>query len=160
MDSPWTWALIFLAIVALMTSSRVPRAWRWIGVGGLSFIISTLFQDYSSRTDLQPFVTLGCDALVCLAIYRWHRETWEIPLYIAFMCSVFASLIFIGFKFEHWVYASLLELCNLGALICITGTGLIDMIGRNEHRHTVHNWRGHLFHAHRSARGDDKASGR
>jgi len=159
MDSPWTIALLVVTLVALACSVRVPRAWLWIGLGVLSFVVSTLFQDYSGRTDLQPFVTLGCDALVCCAIYRWHRETWEIPVYIAFLCSVFASLIFIGFRFEHWLYAGLLELCNLAALLCITGTGITDLIGRNDNS-PVHRWHGYLRHARVSSGSHDKASGR
>lgn len=155
MFSPWSLALIVFAFIALACSVRVPRAWRWIGLGGLSFVISTLFQDFAGRPDLQPFVTLGCDALVCLSIYRWHKENWEIAIYIAFLCSVFASLIFIGFKFDHWIYASLLELCNVAALLCITGTGIVDLIGRNENS-PVHSWRVHFRHARIVTRNHDK----
>lgn len=157
MTSLWTYGLFIVAIVALACSVHVPRAWRWIGLGGLSFFVSTLFQDYAGRPDLQPFVTLGCDALVCWAIFRWHRETWEIGVYTAFLCSTFASLLFIGFKFEHWVYASLLEIANLAALLCIIGTGLIDMVGRNANS-PVHLVRVHLRHAHDHVKRNDRAS--
>lgn len=159
MTSPWTLALIAVTFVALACSVRVPRAWRWIGLGAVSFFVSTLFQDFAGRSDLQPFVTLGCDALVCLAIYKWHQETWEIPVYIAFLCSVFASLIFIGFKFEHWIYASLLELCNLAALLCITGTGVVDLIGRNENS-PVSGWRRHLHSARIASGSQDQTKRR
>lgn len=156
MDSPWTYALILLALVAMAFSYRIPRAWRWIGVGGASFFASTLFFDYGNRPDLHPFFTLACDAAVCCAIYRWHQEDWEIPIYIAFMCSVFASLLMLGFHLEPWVYASLLELCNAGALLWIIGTGLIDMLGRHENSafRPVYN----RLHSHRhSFRSDDQA---
>lgn len=159
MASPWTYALIAMALAAMAFSYSIPRAWRWIGIGGLSFFASTAFLDYGDRPDLHPFFTLGCDALVCGTIYRWHQESWEIPVYIAFLCSCFASLLMIGFRLDHWVYASLLELCNVGALLWITGTGLIDMIGRHENS-SFHHWRGHLRHAHSLARNHDKASGR
>lgn len=158
MASPYTWALIAVALVVAALSYQVPRAWLWLGLGALSFFVSTLFQDFAGRPDLQPFVTLGCDSLVCLAIYRAHREAWELPVYIAFMCSVFSSLIFIAFKFEHWVYASLLELCNLGALLWIGGTGLVDMLGRHENS-AFHPWRVHLRHAHIVVRNHDKKTG-
>lgn len=79
------------------------------------------------------------DALVCLFIFRGFREEWEIPVFIAFLCSCFASLLRIGgFVPEPWVYASLLELCNAGALLWITGIGLIDLIGRNENSPVHH----------------------
>jgi CDP-diglyceride synthetase len=134
MDSPWTYALISVALVALVASWRVPRAWWWIGLGGLSFLVTTLFYDYAGRPDLHPILTISCDALVCLAIFWFYREDWELGVFIAFLASVFSSVLMIGgFIPAQWVYASLLELCNLGALLCIIGTGLVDRIGRHEH---------------------------
>jgi hypothetical protein len=132
MESPWTWALIAMAFAAMAFSYRMPRAWGWIGIGGLSFFASTLFLDYGNRPDLHPFLTFACDAAVCLAVFRWYHEDWEVGIFIAFLCSCFASVLMIGFRLEPWVYASLLELCNAGALLWIGWTGLIDMIGRNE----------------------------
>ncbi len=97
-----------------------------------SFIVSTLYLDYGDNPDLHPILTLACDALVCLAIFRYYREDWELGVFIAFLASVFSSVLRIGgFIPEQWVYASLLELTNLGALLCIAGTGIVDMLGRH-----------------------------
>jgi hypothetical protein len=160
MDSPWTYALIALALIAGAFSYGVPRAWRWIGLGGVSFFVTTAFLDYGDRPDLHPFLTLACDALVCLFIFRGFREEWEIGVFIAFLCSCFASLLRIGgFVPAPWVYASLLELCNAGALLWITGIGLIDLIGRNENS-PVHHWRRHLRHARVDVGSHGKASRR
>lgn len=151
MDSPWTYALIAIALVAMAFSYRIPRAWRWIGIGGLSFFASTLFLDYGDRPDLHPFFTFGCDALVCLALYRGYREEWEIGVFIAFLCSCFASLLRIGgFVPIPWVYASLLELCNLGALLWIIGIGVIDIVGRRNENSSVSHWRRRLHSARHS----------
>jgi hypothetical protein len=35
MESPWTWALVVLALFALWCSRSLPRAWQWIAFGGL-----------------------------------------------------------------------------------------------------------------------------
>lgn len=97
----------------------------------VSFLITTLFLDYSGRSDLHPWLTFACDTLVFMAVLRWHKESWELGVAIAFLASVFASLLRIWNIVQvDWVYASMLELTNLGALLCISGTGLVDTIGR------------------------------
>lgn len=132
MDSPWTWALIAMTVVVMVFSYQVPRAWSWIGIGSLSFFVTTAFLDYGDRPDLHPFLTFACDALVCGLIFRFYQQDWEVGVFIAFLCSCFASLLMIGFRLDAVVYASLLELCNAGALLWIGWTGLIDLIGRHE----------------------------
>jgi hypothetical protein len=150
MTSPWTYALIILAMVALATSVRVPRAWRWIGLGGLSFFASTLFLDYGPWPQWHPLFTFGCDIMVCFVIFLTYMEyggsDWELGVFVAFMCSTLASLLRMGgFVQAEWVYASLLELCNAGALLWITWTGLIEMVGRHENS-PVHQLRATLLH--------------
>lgn len=151
MNSPWTWALFALTAVALSCSYRVPRAWRWIAVGGASFFISTLYLDYGPMPQFHPLVTFLCDAGVCVvifAVYMLHGgHDWELGVFIAFMCSALASLLRMGgFVPIDWVYAGLLELCNAGALLWITWTGLIEMVGRHENS-PVHSLRANLLHS-------------
>lgn len=132
MTSSWTLGLVFIALVTLAISYNVQRARVWIGVGGASFFASTLFLDYGARPDLHPIFTLSCDALVCLSISIWYREEWELGVFIAFLASVFSSLLVLGgFVHDPIVFASLLELCNLGALLWISTTGIVDTVGRH-----------------------------
>lgn len=150
MSSPWTYALIGLAVIALACSSHVPRAWRWIGVGGLSFFVSTLFLDYGPMPEWHPLVTFVCDATVCFVLFFTYMEyggsDWELGVFIAFLCSTLSSLLRMGgFIPADWVYASMLELCNAGALLWIIWTGLIEMVGRHENS-PVHQLRSHLLH--------------
>lgn len=133
MDSPYTWALVAMALVAMAFSYQVNHAWRWVAAGGASFFASTLFLDFGDRPDLHPFLTLGCDALVFLLVLKYWKEDWELGVAIAFLASVFCSLMKIwGLLPAPWVYPSLLELANLGALLCITTTGIVDLAGRRE----------------------------
>lgn len=151
MDSPWTWALIVLALIALAASSHIPRAWRWIALGGLSFFITTLYLDYGPEPQFHPLLTFVCDAGVCVAIFTTYMlyggQDWEIGVFVAFLCSALASLLRMGgFIPADWAYAGLLELCNAGALLWIIGTGLIEMVGRHENS-PVHSLRAYLLHA-------------
>jgi signal transduction histidine kinase len=150
MSSPWTWALIIMALVALYCSSHVPRAWRWIGAGGLSFFATTLFLDYSPAPQWHPLFTFGCDAAVCFLIFFTYMEhggsDWELGVFLAFLCSTLASLLRMGgFVPDNWVYPAMLELCNAGALLWIISTGLIEMVGRHENS-PVHRLRAGLLH--------------
>lgn len=131
MDSIWTHALAVLAVIAAALSYKVPRAWVWIACMTTSFLVSTLYLDYGSDPLLHPWLTFACDSLVFLAVLRWHRESWEIGVLIAFFASVMASLLRIwGIVQIPWVYASMLELANAAALLCIAGTGMVELIGR------------------------------
>jgi len=158
MDSPWTLALIIMAGVALALSTGVPRAWRWIALGGLSFFASTLFLDYGPWPQWHPVFTFACDALVCFVIFLTYMEfgghDWELGVFIAFTASCFASLFRLaGWIPIDWVYASTLELCNAGALLWITWTGIIEKIGRHENS-PVHSLRSGLLHARSHVRND------
>lgn len=146
MHSPWTYALIFIALVIMALSYRVPRAWLWVGCGGVSFFVSTLFMTYVGP-DMHPVLTLACDALVCWTVFNYYEEDWELGVFLAYMVSVFSSLMMIGgFINQDWVYASLLEACNLCALLWIGTTGVIDMVGKNEDS-IVHSFRQRIRHA-------------
>lgn len=134
MDSVWTWALGAVAVVALILSAGIPRAWLWIGCMTVSFVLSTLFLDYSGHPELHPWLTFSLDALVFMIVLHWHRENWELAIAVAFLASVFASLLRIWNVVQvDWIYASMLELANLAALLSIIATGILDRVGRREH---------------------------
>jgi hypothetical protein len=149
MDSPWTYALIVVALIVMAVSYRVPRAWRWIGVGALSFFASTLFGDYVDR-GLHPFFTLLCDTTVCVSVYAFYEEDWEVGVFLAFLVSVFCSALKLGgFIGIGWVYPSLLEICNLGALLWISHVGILQLIGSGA-SDPVRNWNHHLHRSRHS----------
>ncbi len=151
MDSPWTWALIGLALVAMALSWNVPRAWWWIGAGGLSFFVSTLYFDYGGNHHMHPILTFSCDTSVCIAIYSKAKEKWEILIFAAYWMSVLSSLMmFAGWIPNQIVYASLLELCNLCAILAISATGIVQMIGKHGRLGIVANFDRYLHSARRS----------
>lgn len=151
MNSPWTLGLIAIALVTLGCSYRLPHAWWWIGLGGLDFFATTLFKDYGPSPDIHPFFTAGCDGLVCFIILRNYRENWELGVALAFLISIFCSCVALGFQplVKDWVYASLLELCNLAAMLCIAATGVAEAIGKNAGS-PFHSIRSTLRHARHS----------
>ncbi len=132
MLNPWSFGLLCMAIVALAASWQIPRARLWIAAGAISFIVSSLWWDYGNR-EVHPLLTFSCDSLVCLLVYLFFQEDWELGFFLAFLASTFSSLLqILGLIHQEWVYASLLEFCNACALLWITTTGIVDMVGKNE----------------------------
>jgi hypothetical protein len=110
----------------------------------LSFFVTTLFLDYGSWPEWHPLLSFICDAAICAAVFYTYMNgdgaDWEIAVFIAFMCSCLASLFVMAHWIPHnWIYASVQEACNAGALLWIIGTGCIEMVGRHENSpvHTV-----------------------
>jgi hypothetical protein len=132
MWNPFAIALMILAGIATLATWKTPRAWLWLGLGGASFLASSIVWDMGMR-EMHPVFTFASDALVVLAMHMWVREKWELPIQICFLVSTFCSLLKVGgFIGDGIVYASLLELCNLLALLWITGVGLTDLLARYE----------------------------
>lgn len=119
---------IILAIGALVTAyiaRGLPRAWLWIAAGALSAAASSAYWNYGLPH--HGAFTLACDSLVCLSIYFGGREQWETRLYNVFQFSVLISILrMAGFLDYGVIYAGMLELCNLAALVLITGTAILD----------------------------------
>lgn len=131
MTSVWTYLLILVAVFVWNIAGDLPRARVWILAGAVSFFASTAYIDLG--LPFHPVVTLFFDAAVCLAIYFGGRETWEVRTYQIFQLSVLFSI----FKMSKIIdsatlYASLLELCNLSALLLIGGTALLEKARANE----------------------------
>lgn len=128
MFNPFAIALMIGAGIALALSWKTPRAWYWIGLGGASFVASSLYWDYGDRTSHTLFA-FTCDALFVLAMHLWVKEQWELPILGIFVVSAFINLLKLGsFIPDGVVYASLLELCNWLALLWILGVGLTDLL--------------------------------
>ena len=128
-------ALLIGAVIASLLSLRLPRAQLWIWTMAAAFVLPTAWQ----RADLpfHPAFTLGCDAGVCLAIYFFGREKWEIGLYRIFQASVLTSLLFLAgplevfgtvFYMSNYGYVVVLEMLNWLALLLIGGVGLSEIL--------------------------------
>lgn len=150
MDSPWTWTLVAMALVAMVFSYELRHAWRWIGLGGSIFFATTIFLDFGAWPVFHPFMAFAGDFAMVVMVLKYAREDWEICIAVAFIASTFVSLLRMFHMLDdHVLYASLLELCNAGALLCITGTGIIDMMGKR-HGTPLHALRDRLHSPRRS----------
>jgi len=137
MNNPWAYSIIVLALVVMVIARGIPRAWLWIGVGGSSFVASSLYWDFGDP-QLHPIFTFTCDALVCAVLHMRATEKWELGIFAAFILSCFSSLLRIGlFIQDDVLYAQLLEFFSAAALLVIGCTGITERIGKNE---------GKLFH--------------
>jgi len=149
---------IILAIGALITAyiaRGLPRAWLWIAAGALSFAASSAY--WKLGLPHHGAFTLVCDSLVCLSIYFIGREQWETRLYNVFQFSVLISILrMAGFLDYGVVYAGMLELCNLAALLLIGGTAILD--GVADENRSFGDWSGNLHRVRvslRKARAQD-----
>lgn len=134
--SEYQTALVIGALITAIIAFRLPRAWRWIAAGAISFVLSTVYYRYDLSPLLwglpYPAFTLVCDAAVCLSVYAWARERWEEKIYHIFQLSVLISLLYMSNVIaDHWLYIVSLELLNWAALLTIGGTALLDRIKGN-----------------------------
>lgn len=123
--------LVGAAFVALV-SWRLDRSLLWIAVGALSFVASTAWSRFG--WPMPPLFTACCDAAVCLTIYAYARQAWEMILYKLFLISIMISIVFVGFTIfppkmaPHAIYITLLEGVNWLALLLILGTAAMQRI--------------------------------
>lgn len=128
----WAYSILILSVIVMAISWRVPRAWLWILALMADFIATSLFWDYGNHA-FHPLFTLACDASVCLACHVYAQEKWELGFFLAFLSSVFISLLKLsGLIPNSVIYASFLEVFNYCALILIGGMGILDMISRHD----------------------------
>lgn len=124
-------ALLIAAAGTMFLTRSLPRAWLWIFVGFLSFLVSAVW--WRLGLPHHPAATLVCDAAVCLSIYSLAKEEYEIWLYDIFRLSVLISLLkLFGIIHENLVYAAALECVNFAALLLLGGTGILAGTANDE----------------------------
>lgn len=134
-------ALLIMALATAFVARGLPRAWLWITVGAISFVVSATW--WRLNLPYHPAATLICDAFVCLTVYSLAREEFEIWLFNLFRLSVLISLLkLFGVVQENWVYAAALECVNFAALLLLGGTGILA--GNANGGHTFGSWFGNL----------------
>lgn len=131
--SVWQLSLLIGACAASLLCLRLPRAHLWILAGAAAFVLSTGWQRLG--LPYHAAFTLACDSAVCLGIYFFGRERWEIGLFRIFQVSVLTSLVFLAgpislfgatLLLSHTVYVIFLEMWNWIALLLIGGVGLSE----------------------------------
>lgn len=127
------WALVYGAVIVAFLSWRIPRAWLWIGLGAANFAVTAIYEKYGFP--MPPFLTAMCDATMCLIIYRFAEQRWEIWLFRLFQGSVLAGICYffmayvMGNTAGHLTYVVVLEIINWLALITIGGTAVLEWGG-------------------------------
>jgi hypothetical protein len=133
-------ALATGALIVALLSAGLDRAWVWIAAGAASFVASTAYARHG--LPLPSLFTALCDAAVCLAIYTFARQRWELGTYRLFQLSVLVSIVFLGMVLfkpsaasSFW-YVTALEGINWAVLLLITGTAVAQWAGANgDHAH-------------------------
>lgn len=125
--SSWEALLLAVAALAALLNFARPRALLWIAAGIVNYILTSAY--YSTGLPLHPFIAAVADATICLLIYRYGREEWELPLFTVFQGSVLVSFGKLVGLFDAFAYSLLLELVNWAALFIVIGTGLMGLVG-------------------------------
>ena len=127
-------ALLIGAIIASVISYRVnPRGILWIALAAYSFVVSTIY--WRSGLPYPEGVAGACDALVCLGVYFYGREMWEMAIWRLFQTSVAVNFLYLAghlgifVSIDHTVYSSMLEAINWLILLLIGGMGLLQRLG-------------------------------
>jgi hypothetical protein len=136
-------SLLIGLVITGAISSRLPRAWLWLACGAASFVFSTAYARYGLPH--APAFTLACDSSICLAVYFFGVEKWEISgIYRIFQASVLISLFRLSnIIVDQWVYIVALEILNWAALLLVGGTAILDRARAHE-GYSGWNWDPHL----------------
>lgn len=150
-------ALLIGLLITGAISSKLPRAWLWLACGAASFVLSTAYARYGLPH--APAFTLAADSAVCLAVYFFGVERWEISgIYRIFQASVLISIFRLSnIIADQWTYVVALEILNWAALLLIGATSILDR-ARADERHSDWNWDPHLHRSNialRKARPQD-----
>lgn len=124
-------ALLIGALVSLIISQNLARAWVWILLGAWSFFVSTAY----ARLGLPYPSAMGvaCDAVVVLTIYHVGKSNYELLLWRVFQTMILINILYLaGVIGPHWAYATALEICNWAALLIIAGTAIAERVERGE----------------------------
>ncbi len=120
-------------IVALISWHRNRRGVLWIGVAALSYINATI----AWRMELpyaEAITGLG-DAAVCLAVYFFGRQMWELWVWRLFQTSVAVSMLYLAghlgifANIPHEIYSILLEAANWMLLLLIGSMSILQRLG-------------------------------
>lgn len=128
-------ALLCGMVVAFIVSLGHPRALGWLLAGTLDYLLSSAYAD--TGLPLQQLVAAACDVTVCLLIYQFGRERWELPLFSAFQLFVAINLVMQFFVVSGqadqmaYGYHLALEVVNWVALLIVitaSTTRLLDVV--------------------------------
>lgn len=133
-------ALAIMACLALVFTSRTPRAWIWVMGLAASYAVSVIYTQAPKPAGVwvppPASITFFCDAALAGFIHRLHRERWEwwglfVPVVAMSMASFAQTLsILVGYPPTIPVvyYASLLEAINAICLALIGSIGAADLL--------------------------------
>lgn len=120
----WQAALLVGAFAAALVSWRAPRALAWITLVMASFFLSGVYWD--AGLPYPVVFAIACDVAAFFIIYTRARYLWEERLLQVIQGMVlvnvaWAVLTASGADPSHYLFATILEVLNWGALLVIGG---------------------------------------
>ncbi len=130
--------LLIGAVLVAGLSWRNPRGILWIGAAALSYINASIA--WRLHLPYAEAITGLGDATVCLAVYFWGRERWEMWIWRLFQSSVAVSIFYLAgnlgifYAISHDAYSIFMEAVNWLLLLLIGGIAVLQWIGASNVR--------------------------
>lgn len=151
-------ALLTGACLAALVSFHLPRAWLWILLGAVSFVLSAIWQ--KAGLPYREGFGAATDFVIVLLIYRYAERRWELMVMNCFILMMLLDFLYItgAINSHFWLIVSL-ECANWLALFVITGAGITERIRDGEGvDYAVH--RGVSGHLHRALHAERSVASR
>ena len=121
----FAYALMVGAVVALILSRNVPRAWAWICLGIISYTLSAFMHD--ANIPYAALLGVVTDFAIAIAILAFAKRRWEIAVVDCFGFMILVDLMWTANMIpSRYLYVTILELANWAALIVIGVTGVLQ----------------------------------
>ncbi len=121
-------ALVVGACIAAILAWNVPRANLWLGLGALSFVVSSWW--HTAGLPYGPAFGAATNLAICAALYAWAERRYELRIWNAFHLMIVIDILrMTGFIKSHYDFAVALEVANWLGILVVGATGILERAG-------------------------------
>lgn len=125
------WTLVALAVLAIVSAWRVPRAVLWVGLGAFVYYLTAAWHNAGFPAGVWVGAASNFAMIVLITRYGEDRN-WEWMLGNAFALMTLIDLFHAAGYATRLQFAVALEIVNAAALLMIAGTGIVQRIRDGE----------------------------
>lgn len=126
-------AVVFL--VAMLASWGQTRRLAWLAASAAVFMATSWY--WRAGLGNPAFISALADGAICLAIYAFGRQVWEMAIWRMFQSFVLVHMLFLMstngllFAIDFNVYALVVEAINVLIVLTIGGSALLERLGHD-----------------------------